>query len=74
MHHDVFTEELARLRLAESGAIGTLKGTVAGILVREDVGLSIGVKELARLRKALDGAEAAHKAIVDHLCKPVELV
>ena len=74
MHHDVFTEELGRLRIAESGAIGSLKGTVAGILVREDVGLPIGVKELARLRVALNGAEAAHKAIVDHLCKPVELV
>ena len=40
MHHDVFTEELGRLRIAESGAIGSLKGTVAGLLVREDVGLA----------------------------------
>ena len=74
MHHDVFTEELARLRVIESGAIGSLKGTVAGILLRLEVGFDFQPGDAPRLRKALDGAEAAHKAIVDHLCKPVELV
>ena len=74
MHHDVFTEELARLRIAESGAIGSLKGAVAGILIRHEVGLDVAPDTFVRLRVALDGAEAAHKAIVDHLCKTVGLV
>ena len=74
MNYDFHNEELARLRIAESGALGTLKGTVAGFLIREDVGLEMGPKEWQRLRDALAGAEAAHKAVVDHLCQPVELV
>ena len=74
MNYDVFNKELANLRIAESGAIGGLKGTVAGILLRHDVGLDMALDAFARLRDALDGAEAAHKAVVDHLCQPVELV
>ena len=74
MSYDAYNEELARLRITESGALGALKGTVAGFLIREDVGLSLGPKEWQRLRDALAGAEAAHKAVTDHLCQPVELV
>ena len=74
MHYDVFNEELANLRIAESGAIGCLKGTVAGILLRLEVGFDFQPGDAPRLRKALDNAEAAHKAIVEHLCNPVELV
>ena len=74
MHYDVFNEELANLRIAESGAIGCLKGTVAGLLIRQDVGLEITLKDWERLRAALAGAEAAHKAVVDHLCKSLELI
>ena len=72
--YDKFTVELGRVRVAESGAIGTLKGTVAGLLIRFEVGLTVGPDDWAKLRRALDGAEAAHKAVVDHLCNPVELV
>ena len=74
MNYDLYDEELARLKIAESGAVGGLKGTVAGLLIRADVGLDMGPKEWERLRSALAGAEAAHKAVVDHLCQPVELV
>ena len=74
MNYDVYNEELARLKIAESGALGGLKGTVAGLLIRADVGLNIGPKDWERLRAALAGAEAAHTAVVDHLCNPVELV
>lgn len=74
MNYDSYNEELARLRIAESGALGALKGTVAGLLIRQDVGLEITTKDWERLRAALAGAEAAHKAVVDHLCQPVELV
>ena len=74
MNYDSYNEELARLKIAESGALGTLKGTVAGLLIREDVGLEITPKEWQRLRDALACAEAAHKAVTDHLCQPVELV
>jgi hypothetical protein len=74
MNYDVYNEELARLKVAESGALGTLKGTVAGLLIRQDVGLEMTPKEWERLRASLAGAEAAHNAVVDHLCNPVELV
>ena len=74
MTYDAYNEELARLKIAESGALGTLKGTVAGLLIRTDVGLDVRLQDLERLRSALAGAEAAHKAVVDHLCQPVELV
>ena len=74
MNYDSYNEELARLRIAESGAIGGLKGTVAGILLRHEVGLDMGLKEWARLRVALDGAEAAHKAVIDHMCQPMEIL
>ena len=74
MTYDDYNEELARLKIAESGAIGGLKGTVAGLLIRVDVGLEMTPKEWERLRAALAGAEAAHKAVVDHLCQPMELV
>ena len=74
MNYDAYNEELARLKIAESGAIGGLKGTVAGLLIRADVGLEISPKEWERLRAALAGAEAAHKAVVDHFCQPIELV
>ena len=74
MTYDSHNEELARLKIAESGAIGGLKGTVAGLLIRTDVGLEITPKDWERLRAALAGAEAAHKAVVDCLCQPVELV
>ena len=74
MTYDSHNEELARLKIAESGAIGCLKGTVAGLLIRADVGLEITPKDWERLRSALAGAEAAHKAVVDYLCNPVELV
>ena len=74
MTYDDFNSELARLKIAESGAIGGLKGTVAGILLRHDVGLDMALDAFARLRDALDGAELAHKAVVDHLCQPVEIL
>jgi hypothetical protein len=74
MTYDAYNEELTRLKIAESGALGTLKGTVAGLLIRADVGLDIGPRDWERLRSALAGAEAAHKAVVDHLCQPMELV
>ena len=74
MNYDLYNEELARVKVAESGAIGGLKGTVAGLLIRADVGLEITPKDWERLRAALAGAEAAHQAVVDHLCQPVELV
>ena len=74
MNYDVFNEEVAGLRIAESGAIQALKGTVAGILLRLEVGFDFQPGDAPRLRKALDNAEAAHKAIVDHLCQIVELV
>ena len=62
MNYDVYNEELANLRIAESGAIGCLKGsTVAGILLRLEVGFDFSAKDAPRLRKALDNAEAAHK-------------
>ena len=74
MTYDAYNEELARLKIAESGAIGGLKGAVAGLLIRQDVGLDMTLRDWERLRAALAGAEAAHKAVVDHLCQPVELV
>ena len=74
MTYDAYNEELARVKVAESGALGTLKGTVAGLLIRQDVGLEITPREWERLRSALAGAEAAHNAVVDHLCQPMELV
>ena len=74
MNYDTHNEELARLKVTESGAIGGLKGTVAGLLIRQDVGLEITPRDWERLRAALAGAETAHKAVVDHLCNPVELV
>ena len=70
MHYDDYNEELARVKVAESGAIGGLKGTVAGSPDPPDVGLEITPKDWERLRAALAGAEAAHKAVVDHLCNP----
>ena len=74
MNYDSHNEELTRLKIAESGAIGSLKGTVAGLLIRQDVGLETTPRDWERLRAALAGAEAAHKAVIDHLCNPVELV
>ena len=74
MHYDIFNEELANLRIAESGAVGCLKGTVAGLLLRLEVGFDLQPGDAPRLRVALDNAEAAHKAVVDHLCQTVELV
>ena len=74
MTYEAYNEELARLKIAESGAIGGLKGTVAGILIRHDVGLDMALDAFARLRDALDRAELAHKAVVDHMCQPVELL
>ena len=66
--------KLGDLKVAEAGAVGGLKGTVRGLLMRLEVGLEIGPRDWVKLQTALDGAEAAHKAIVDHLCNPVELV
>ena len=74
MTYDDFNSELARLKIAESGAIGALKGTVAGLLIRADVGLDMGPNDWARLRAVLAEAEAAHKAVVDHLCSSVEII
>ena len=74
MTYDAYNEELARLKIAESGAIGGLKGTVAGILIRADVGLDVDWKDWTRLQAALDKAEAAHKAVVDHLCQPMVIL
>ena len=54
MTYEAYNEELARLKIAESGAIGGLKGTVAGILIRHDVGLDMALDDFARLRDALD--------------------
>lgn len=69
-----FMDELHKLKIAECGALGGLKGVVAGLLIRQDVGLDMDLKTWARLRDALDGAEAAHKAVIDHLCQPLEVL
>ena len=74
MTYDDYNSELARLKITESGKLGGLKGTVAGLLIRADVGLDMGPNDWARLRAGLAEAEAAHKAVVDHLCSPVELL
>ena len=46
--YDKFTVELGRVRIAESGAIGTLKGTVAGLLIRFEVGLTVRPERLGQ--------------------------
>ena len=71
---DTYTEDLHRLKIEEHGAMGGLKGVVIGLLIRHDIGLDIEPKDWERLRHALEGSEAAHKAVVDHLCKPGILV
>lgn len=71
MNDAEFMDELHKLKVAECGAIGGLKGVVAGLLLRQDIGLDMDLGSWARLRDALNGAEAAHKAVIDHLCQPL---
>lgn len=66
-----YTHKLGLLKIAESGKIGGLKGTVAALLIRADVGLEMTPADWARLRAALNEAETANKAVIDHLCEPI---
>jgi hypothetical protein len=71
---DQFLSELARLRLKESAAIGTLKGNVAALLLWRNHGLEINLKHWERLAKAYEESEAAANAVMDFTLQPFEVL
>ena len=66
-----FKAKLDKLHLAESAALGHLKGQVAGMLITHELGMESSLSQWGKLRLAYDAAEAAAQDIMLHIMLPI---